>query len=177
MPTPQKMSEIKASFTLKAKIGKILIRTILSLLFFESCNVIEQTFYLLRHFLLHLEFLRTVTLTLCAQVITQHRPQDEVFFGTQHVERSRGNQPYCFQALTPAKIDVQVVFACGLQHIVDVLTLEPGRNSRLKPFRTSEENHLSNSLLVFVNVVHQNLQVYWCGRHVWNRWKKVKQKG
>ena len=55
-----------------------------------------------------------ITLTLCTEVIAQHRTEDEVFFGRQLVERTCDNETNRIETFLTANIEIQVVLASRL---------------------------------------------------------------
>ena len=102
----------------------------------------------------------TVTLALSADVVTEHRTEDKVFLGRQLVERACDEQTDGIQALLPAKIDIDILFASRLHHVVYLLMAQTVGGKLLQPAIAGEEYHPTNTFLIFVNMVHQ----YFCLR-------------
>ena len=82
----------------------------------------EYRFHLLgmlAFFTLALAF--TVSLTLGTDVVAKHSPKDEVLFGRQLIQRTGDKQADGVETLLATKIDVDILLACGLHHVVDGL--------------------------------------------------------
>ena len=103
----------------------------------------------------------TVSLALRADVVAEHRAEHEVFFGREQVERSCLNHAYGVKALLSAELQVQAVVANGLYDVFYVLAFQSAYGKVLVFLVEREEHHTAHSLLVFVDMVHQNLHVYW----------------
>ena len=65
------------------------------------------------------------------------------------------------QALLSAEIQVQAVVANGLYDVFYVLAFQSAYGKVLVFLVEREEHHTAHSLLVFVDMVHQNRHVYW----------------
>ena len=102
----------------------------------------------------------TVSLALRADVIAKHCAEHEILFGSEQVERPCHNHAYSVETLLFAEIQIQSIVAYRLDDILDVLAFQSAYGKILVFLVESEEYHLAHSLLVFVDVVHQNLHVY-----------------
>ena len=102
----------------------------------------------------------TIPLALCANVIAQHRTEHEILLRSEQIEGARYNHAYGVEALLAAKVKVQTVVANGLDHVFDVLAFQTAYGEVLILLVEGEQHHSAHSLLVFVDVVHQNLHVY-----------------
>ena len=104
-----------------------------------------------------LTFTFTVSLALCADVVAEHRTEDEVFLGRQLVKRTGDEQTDGIETLAAAKVDVDVLPAGRLHHIVDRLAAQALGGIRLETAVAREEYHPAHTFLIFVDVVHQDL--------------------
>ena len=102
----------------------------------------------------------TISLALRADVIAKHCAEHEILFGSEQVERPCHNHAYSVETLLSAEIQIQSIVADRLNDIFDVLAFQSAYGKILVFLVESEEHHLAHSLLVFVDVVHQNLHVY-----------------
>ena len=59
-----------------------------------------------------------VSLTLGADVVAKHGSEDEVLFGRQLIQRTGDKQTDGIEAFTATEIDVHVLLASGLHHVV-----------------------------------------------------------
>lgn len=66
-----------------------------------------------------------IALTLCTKVISEHRAEDEVFFRCELVKRAGYNQADGVETFLASEVEVDVVPACRLHYIVNVLPAEP----------------------------------------------------
>ena len=98
-------------------------------------------------------------LALGTKVVTQHRAEYEILLGRQLVERTRHDEADGVETLLTAEIEIEVVLARRLQHILDVLALQTLCGILFIFLRTGEKNHLANTFLVFVDVVHQHFHL------------------
>lgn len=98
-------------------------------------------------------------LALGTKVVTQHRAEYEVLLGRQLIERTRHDEADGVETLLTAEIEIEVVLARRLQHILDMLALQALRGILFIFLRTGEQNHLANTFLVFVDVVHQHFHL------------------
>ena len=98
-------------------------------------------------------------LTLGTKVVTQHRAEYEVLLGRQLIERTRHDEADGVETFLTAEIEIEVVLARRLQHILDVLALQTLCGILFIFLRTGEQNHLANTFLVFVDVVHQHFHL------------------
>ena len=60
-----------------------------------------------------------VSLTLGADVVAKHSSKDEVLFGRKLIQRTGDKQTDGIEALLATKIDVDILLASGLHHVVD----------------------------------------------------------
>ena len=97
-----------------------------------------------------------VTLTLGADVIAKHSSEDEILFGSQLIQWTGDKQADGIEALLATKIDVDILLASGLHHVVDRLAAQPVRGKSLETAVAGEENHPAHTFLIFINMVHQN---------------------
>ena len=102
----------------------------------------------------------TITLALCADVVAEHCAEHEVFFRSEEVERSRYDHPYGVKTFLPSEIQIEAVTANRLDYVADVLALQPSYGELLIFSVEGEKHHTAHTLLVFIDVVHQNLHVY-----------------
>ena len=56
----------------------------------------------------------TIALTLCTEVIAQHRTEDKVLFGRQFVERTGDNETNGIETFLATNVEIQVVLASRL---------------------------------------------------------------
>ena len=98
-------------------------------------------------------------LALGTEVVTQHRAEYEVLLGRQLIERTRHDEADSVETFLTAEIEIEVVLARRLQHILDVLALQTLCGILFIFLRTGEQNHLANTFLVFVDVVHQHFHL------------------
>ena len=98
-------------------------------------------------------------LALGTKVVTQHRAEYEVLLGRQFIERTRHDEADGVETFLTAEIEIEVVLARRLQHILDVLALQTLCGILFIFLRTGEKNHLANTFLVFVDVVHQHFHL------------------
>ena len=99
----------------------------------------------------------TIALTLCTEVIAQHRAEDKVLFWRQFVERTGDNEADGIETFLATNIEIQVVFACRLYHEIHVLTAKPFGGVGFILLRTSEQHHLAPTFLEFVDMVRKYL--------------------
>ena len=97
-----------------------------------------------------------VSFTLGADVVAKHSPKDEVLFGSQLIQWTGDKQADGIEALLATKIDVDILLASGLHHVVDRLAAQPVRGKSLETAVAGEENHPAHTFLIFINMVHQN---------------------
>ena len=98
-----------------------------------------------------------VTLTLGADVIAKHSSEDEILFGSQLIQWTGDKQADGIEALLATKIDVDILLASGLHHVVDRLAAQPVRGKSLETAVAGEEYHPAHTFLIFIDVVHQHL--------------------
>ena len=107
----------------------------------------------------------TVPLALSAYIISKHSPEHKVLLRREQVERPCYNHAYSVKTLLSTEIQVKAVAAYRLDNVFDVLAFQSADCKILVLLVESEEYHTAHSLLIFVDMVHQNLHVYWycCG--------------
>ena len=98
-----------------------------------------------------------VSLTLGTDVVAKHGPKDKVLFGSQLIQRTGDEQTDGIETLLATKIDVDILLACGLHHVVDGLAAQTVRGKSLETAVAGEEYHSAHTFLIFVDVVHQYL--------------------
>lgn len=94
-----------------------------------------------------------IPFALRTDVISQHRPQDEVFFGCQLVQRTRYHVPDSPDAFRTSEEQVDAVLGDRLYHEGDVLALQAGYGKCLVFAVDRIEHHAAHSFLVFVHMV------------------------
>jgi len=99
----------------------------------------------------------TISFALCTEVVAEHGTEDKVLFGCELVQRTGDDEPYGLQTLAPSEVHIQVLLACGLQHVGDALALQSLYGLLTIFLITGEQHHLSHALIQFVDVVHQHL--------------------
>lgn len=104
-----------------------------------------------------LTFTFAVTLTLGTDVVAEHGPKDKILFGSQFIQRTGDEQTDGIETLLATKIDVDILFASGLHHVVDGLAAQPVGGKSLETAVAGEEYHPAHTFLVFINVIHQHL--------------------
>ena len=97
-----------------------------------------------------------VSLTLGADVVAKHSSKDEVLFGSQFIQRTGDKQTDGIEALLATKIDVDILLASGLHHVVDGLAAQTVRGKSLETAVAGEEYHPAHTFFIFIDVVHQN---------------------
>lgn len=102
----------------------------------------------------------TVSLALRTDVIAKHCTEHEILFGSELVEGTCHNHSYGIKTLLPAEVKIQAFVANWLDDIFDVLAFQSTYGKVLIFLIESEEHHTAHSLLIFVDMVHQNLHVY-----------------
>ena len=102
-----------------------------------------------------------ITFTLGADVITEHRTEDEVFLGRQLVKRTVDKQTDGIKTLAAAEVNVDILLAGRLHHVGNCLSAQPSGGKSFVAAVAREENHPAHTFLVFIDVVHKDLQFYW----------------
>ena len=102
-----------------------------------------------------LPFTLAVSLALCTDVVAKHCSEDEVLFGRQLIERTGNEQTDGIETFAATEIDVHVLFASGLHHVVYRLTAQTMTGLLLETAVTGEEYHPTHTFLIFIDVVHQ----------------------
>ena len=101
------------------------------------------------------------TLALRADVVSQHRPEDEILLGRKLAKWFRDYHADSVQALALAKEEVQAVVAHGLDDVFDVLALQSRPGESLILLVESEEHHPAHTFLILIDMIHQYFQVDW----------------
>ena len=97
-----------------------------------------------------------VSLTLCADVVAKHGSEDEVLFWSQLIQRTGNEQTDGIKTLLAPEIDVDILLASGLYHVVDGLAAQTVRGKSLESAVAGEEYHPAHTFFIFIDVVHQN---------------------
>lgn len=117
-------------------------------------------------YLITLSAIRTLTLTIALtlhpDVVTQQCAEHEILLRGELIERFGHYQAYRIHALLASEEEVQPIIAHGLNDVRDVLTLQPPDSELLILLVEGVEHHLAHPFLVFVDMVHENLQIDWC---------------
>ena len=113
---------------------------------------------MLAFFTLALAF--TVSLTLGTDVVAKHGSKDEVLFWSEFIQRTGNKQTDGIETLLATKVNVDILLACGLHHIVDGLTAQPIGGKRLETAVAGEEYHPAHTFLIFIDVIHQHLGLW-----------------
>ena len=106
-----------------------------------------------------LSFAFTIPFALCADVVPEHCAEYEVFFRREQVEGLVDNHTDGIEAFALAEEQVQPVVTDGLYDVSDVLTFQPCSGEVLVFPVEGVEYHSPYAFLVFVYVVHQDLEV------------------
>ena len=72
-----------------------------------------------------LTFSLAVTLTLGTDVVAKHSSKDKVLFRSQLIQWTGDKQTDGIEALLATEIHIDILLACGLDHVVDGLTAQP----------------------------------------------------
>ena len=83
-------------------------------------------------------FTFTIALTLCTEIIAQHRAEDKILLGRQFVERTCDNEANGVETFLATNIEIQVVLARRLKNKVHVLTAKSFGGTSLILLRTGE---------------------------------------
>ena len=110
---------------------------------------------MLAFFTLALAF--TVSLTLGTDVVAKHSSKDKVLFWSEFIQRTGDKQTDGVETLLATKIDVDILLACGLHHVVDGLAAQSIRGKSLETAIAGEEYHPAHTFLIFIDVIHENL--------------------
>ena len=102
-------------------------------------------------------FTFTVPFTLCTDVVAKHGSKDEVLFGRQLIERTGNEQTDGIETFTATEIDVHVLLASGLHHVVYRLAAQAMAGLLLEPAVAGEEYHPAHTFFIFIDMVHQYL--------------------
>ena len=98
----------------------------------------------------------TVALTLGTDVVAEHGSKDKVLFWSQFIQRTGDEQTDGIETLLATEIDVDILLACGLHHVVDGLAAQSIRGKSLETAVAGEEYHPAHTFLIFVDVIHQH---------------------
>jgi hypothetical protein len=99
------------------------------------------------------------SLALAADVISEKGTYDEVMFWRKTCKRLIYYYADSVKALLSSEEDVDIGVAHSLDDVFYVLTLKAIDCKVLITGITGEENHLSHTLLVFINMIHQHLHI------------------
>ena len=94
-----------------------------------------------------------VSFALGADVVAEHGSEDEVLFGSQLIQRTGDKQTDGIKTLLATKIDVDILLASGLHHVVDGLAAQPVGGKSLETAVASEEYHPAHTFLIFIDMV------------------------
>ena len=97
-----------------------------------------------------------VSLTLGADVVAKHSSEDEVLFGSQLIQRTGNEQTDGIKTLLATKVDVDILLASRLHHVVNGLAVQPVGGKCLETAVAGEENHPAHPFLIFIDVIHQH---------------------
>ena len=95
-----------------------------------------------------------VSLALCTDVVAEHGSEDEVLFGRQLIVRTGNEQADGIETFATTEIDVHVLFASGLHHVVYRLAEQTMAGLLLATAVAGEEYHPSHTFLIFIDMVH-----------------------
>ena len=98
----------------------------------------------------------TVPFALCTDVVAEHGAEDEVFLGRQLVKRTGDKQTDGIETFAATEVDVHVLLASGLHHIVYRLAAQAMAGLLLEPAVTGEEYHPAHTFLIFIDMIHQH---------------------
>ena len=99
------------------------------------------------------------TFTLAADVISEKGTYDEVMFWRKTCKRLIYYYADSVKALLPSEEDVDVGITNPLYDILYVLTLKTVDCKVLIAGIAGEEDHLSHTFLIFINMIHQHLHI------------------
>ena len=95
-----------------------------------------------------------IALTLGTNVIAEHGAENEVFFGSELIERAVDHHPDGFETLLLAEKEIEAFIAHGLDDVGDACMLQTGTGIGLIALVEGEEHHVADSFLEFVDMVH-----------------------
>ena len=98
-------------------------------------------------------FALTVTLTLRADIISQHGTQDEIFLGRELTEWFIDYESDGIETFRLAEKQIQLSVSDRLNEVLNILTFQLPCGKRLILLIERIENHASDSFLKFINVV------------------------
>ena len=99
----------------------------------------------------------TIPFTLCTDVVAKHGSEDEVLFGRQLIERTGNEQTDGIETFAATEIDVHVLFACWLHHLVYRLAAQTMAGLLLETAVAGEEYHPAHTFLIFIDMVRKHL--------------------
>ena len=109
----------------------------------------------------HACFAFAIALALHADVVAQHGTEHEILLGSELAQRACGYHAYGIEALLAPEVEVQTVVAYGLYDVRYVLPFQALYGKFFVFLVECEEHHAAYTFLVFIDVVHENLHVYW----------------
>lgn len=98
----------------------------------------------------------TVSFALCTDIVAEHGTKNEVLLGRQLVERTGDKQTYGIETLPATEIDIYVLLASRLNHVVYRLAGESLAGLLFETTVAGEEYHPAHTFLIFIDMVHQN---------------------
>ena len=99
----------------------------------------------------------TIPFALCTDVVAEHGSKDEVLFRCQLIQWTGYKQTDSIETFAATEIDVHVLFASGLHHVVYRLAAQTMAGLLLETAVAGEEYHPSHTFLIFIDMVHQYL--------------------
>ena len=100
-----------------------------------------------------------IALTLGTNVIAEHGAENEVFFGSELIERAVDHHPDGIETLFLAEKEIEAFIAHGLDDVGDACMFQTGTGIGLIALIESEEHHVADSFLEFVDMVHEHFHV------------------
>jgi len=104
-------------------------------------------------YMARLPFTLAVSLALCTDVVAKHCSEDEVLFGRQLIERTGNEQTDGIETFAATEIDVHVLLASGLHHVVYRLAAQTMAGLLLETAVAGEEYHPAHTFFIFIDVV------------------------
>ena len=108
-------------------------------------------------YMARLTFTLAVSLALCTDVVAEHGSEDEILFGRQLIERTGNEQADGIETFTATEIDVHVLLASGLHHVVYRLAAQTMAGLLLETAVAGEEYHPAHTFLIFIDMVRKHL--------------------
>ena len=98
-----------------------------------------------------------ISLTLGTDVVAKHGSKDKVLFGSQFIQRTCDEQTDGIETFLTTKIDVDILLASGLHHVVDGLAAQSIGGKSLETAVAGKQYHPAHTFLIFIDMVHQHL--------------------